>query len=62
MSDKTGIAIDGYNSGPYGADTNPPAAAIFDKGARNIADIQQSIDARRDHSRRISNLNINPKK
>ena len=56
MADKTGIKIDGYNSGPSGADTKPPAAAVFDKGARSLAEIQQSADARREHSRQISNL------
>ena len=59
--DKSGIKIDGYNSGPGGADTKPPAAAIFDKGARTVSEIQKAADARREHSRQISNLPHPPK-
>jgi hypothetical protein len=55
------IRIDGYNSGPQNVDTTPPAVAIFNKGATTVKEIQQGCDARREHTRFISNLPSPPK-
>ena len=44
--------IDGYQSG--GVKTNPPAAAKFNVGATNVEQVREATEARRQHSRQLS--------
>jgi hypothetical protein len=44
--------IDGYNS--QAAPVTPPAAAIFNKGAATVREMQEAADRRREHSRALS--------
>jgi hypothetical protein len=44
--------IDGYQSG--GTKTMPPSAAKFGVGATTLEQIKQATDARREHSRQLS--------
>jgi hypothetical protein len=45
-------AVDGYNS--YTPKTVPPSAAKFNKGATSIEEIRRATEARREHSRALS--------
>ena len=44
--------IDGYNS--EAAPVRPPQAAMFDKGATTLAEMQDACDQRREHSAALS--------
>jgi hypothetical protein len=46
------ILVDGYNS--QTTKTVPPRAAQFGKGARDLTEIKQATDARREHSAKLS--------
>jgi hypothetical protein len=44
--------VDGFNS--QAAPVRPPQAAMFDKGASSLPEIQDACDQRREHSRQLS--------
>jgi hypothetical protein len=44
--------VDGYNS--QAAPVRPPQAAMFNKGARHLAEIQDACNQRRAHSAALS--------
>jgi hypothetical protein len=44
--------VDGYNS--QAAPVRPPQAAMFDKGATTLSEVQDACDQRREHSRQLS--------
>ena len=44
--------VDGYNS--QAAPVRPPQAAMFDKGATTLPEIEDACDQRREHSRLLS--------
>jgi hypothetical protein len=44
--------VDGYNS--QGTKTEPPSAAVFNKGATTEREMQEAADRRREHSSALS--------
>jgi hypothetical protein len=46
--------VDGYNL--QAAPVTPPTAAKFNQDARDLTELQQAADARREHSRHLSDL------